>query len=155
MNLEPVTSFLHIILDNDCNINCTITFARTIPSSSESIRHLIDDAMEYLLLIKCNGRAAHVEEFNFRLALDESLENALRHGNKYDAGKSIAVMIEADDHKAFITVCDEGNGFRIEDVPSPVHEEHTLKPNGRGLHLLKNLFLVEWMDNGRCIKIVV
>jgi hypothetical protein len=155
MHLEPVIPFLHIILDNECNINCMLTFARTIRTSSESIEHLIDDAMDYLSLIKSNGRAVCVDEFNYRLAIDECLQNALQHGNKFDPEKSITVMIEADDHRAFIMVCDEGDGFRIEDVPSPVLVEHVLKPGGRGLHLLKNLFPVEWFDNGRCIRIEV
>lgn len=155
MHFEQFSPVLHIIIDNDYNINCMNTFSRTIPSSTESIESLIIDAMDYLQLLKNNGRAAHVDEFNYRLALDESLENALRHGNRYEAGKFISVMIEADDHRAFITVCDEGDGFSIKDVPSPVEEKHAFKPNGRGLHLLRNLCTVEWLDNGRCIRIEV
>jgi serine/threonine-protein kinase RsbW len=155
MHTEPLSPFLHIILDNDCNINCMMTYARTIPSSSEAIRILVMEAMEYLSQIKANGRASHVDEFHYRLALDETLENALRHGNRHDADKSISVMIEADDHRAFITVCDEGDGFQAGDLPNPADPRQAFKPGGRGLHLLKNLCAVEWTDNGRCIRIEV
>ena len=132
-----------------------MTFNREIPSTQEAIEGVIYEALEYLSAVRKNGRAAHVDMFHYRLALDESLENALRHGNRFNPDRLISLAIHADDRKAYITVCDEGEGFSIDRVPDPVSPEHAFKPNGRGLHLLRNLFNVEWQDGGRCIRIEV
>jgi anti-sigma regulatory factor (Ser/Thr protein kinase) len=130
-------------------------FKRNIPSTQEAIERTIHEALEFLSLIRTHGRAMNVDAFNYRLALDESLENALRHGNRSNPGRLISLVINADDARAYITVRDEGEGFAVDRVPSPVNPEHAFKPNGRGLHLLRNLFNVEWQDGGRCIRIEV
>jgi hypothetical protein len=151
MNLEPVTSYLHIILDNDCNINCMMTFARTVKSGPDTLHNLIIEAMEYLLLMKENGRAAYVDIVNYRKALVESLERAFSCGNKCDISKMISVMIEADDHRAFITVCHEGNGARPVDRSCTTDDVQS----GEGQGLLNELRNVEYLSDDRWITIVV
>jgi anti-sigma regulatory factor (Ser/Thr protein kinase) len=130
-------------------------FKRNIPSTQEAIEQTIFEALDFLSVIRTHGRARNVDAFHYRLALDESLENALRHGNRFNPNRLISLVINADDARAYITVRDEGEGFAVDRVPDPVSPEHAFKPNGRGLHLLKNLFNVEWQDGGRCIRIEV
>ncbi|HPU87859.1 MAG TPA: ATP-binding protein [Spirochaetota bacterium] len=96
-----------------------MTVIRTIPSTPSSARHLVSEAMEYLAFLKESGYARSVTEFDFRLVLDEAVENALRHGNGCDAKKRITVTVRAYKRTAVITVKDEGAGFYAEDVVDP------------------------------------
>ena len=107
--MEQASSYLHITFDNDSNANCMLTFARTVPSQPEMLHNLIADAMGYLIFMKDNGLAGPVDIVKYRQALVGSIEHAFCFGNKCDINKSISVMIEADDLRAFITVCYEGN----------------------------------------------
>jgi hypothetical protein len=151
MNLEPVTSYLHIILDNESNINCMMTFARTVKSSPDTLHNLIIEAMEYLLLLKENGRAAYVDIVKYRKALVESLERAFNFGNKCDMKKDISVMIEADDHRAFITVCHEGNGVQ----PSGLSGNNRVNRNGDCHGFLNDLRNADNLVDDRFDMIVV
>ncbi|HNR90759.1 MAG TPA: RHS repeat-associated core domain-containing protein [Spirochaetota bacterium] len=64
-----------------------MSFVRAIPSTAESAKQLIADAMAYLSQVQAEGKAGNVSEFDFRLALDEAVQNAYRHGNGRDPGK--------------------------------------------------------------------
>jgi serine/threonine-protein kinase RsbW len=132
-----------------------MTFHRTIPSTPTSAKHLVAEAMEYLSAVQSTGKAATVTAFDFRLALDEAIENALRHGNECDADKRITVTVKAHKRKVVITVCDEGRGFCADDVPDPKAKENRFKLHGRGVCLLKKMFEVKWTKKGRCVRVEV
>ena len=55
--------------------------------------------------------------FAIRLALDEALTNAVRHGNGNDASKTVTVDYQLTDEQFRVTICDEGAGFRPGEVP--------------------------------------
>jgi len=130
-----------------------MSFVRAIPSTAESAKQLIADAMAYLSQVQAEGKAGNVSEFDFRLALDEAVQNAYLHGNGRDPGKRIHVSIKSYKQKVQITVCDEGNGFHADALPDPKEMENRFKPHGRGVCLLKNLFRVNWSDGGRCVRV--
>jgi serine/threonine-protein kinase RsbW len=75
--------------------------------------------------------------FAIRLALEEAFSNAIEHGNKFDAGKSITVAADVNDDRAVITITDEGEGFDPDAVPDPTVDENLEKPCGRGLMLMR------------------
>ncbi len=75
--------------------------------------------------------------FAVRLALDEALSNAVRHGNKLDASKSVTVEYEVSPTRVTISVTDQGPGFDPESVPDPTLDENLDQPHGRGLMLIK------------------
>lgn len=94
--------------------------------------------------------------FAIKLALEEALSNAVKHGNRNDESKRITVRYAVDFDRAIIIVRDEGAGFEPESVPDCRRPERLPVPNGRGIMLIRAYMdEVEFRDNGReicCIK---
>jgi serine/threonine-protein kinase RsbW len=87
--------------------------------------------------------------FGIRLALEEALVNAIKHGNGMDPDKSVRIgcLIRAD--RVRIEIEDEGEGFIPGDVPDPTADENLEKPCGRGIMLMKAfLSSVEYNEVG-------
>ena len=75
------------------------------------------------------------------VAVRESVANAIKHGNKNDARKSVHVEFAADFGEApgvSIRVRDEGDGFDPEEVADPLAPENLLKGSGRGIFLIRS-----------------
>jgi serine/threonine-protein kinase RsbW len=130
-----------------------LIFEKTISSSREASRMLINEAMGFFARIKEKGYARNVSEFCMRLALDEALENALRHGNNYDNSKAIFFRMKGYKTKINVTVQDQGMGFCPHRVADPLHGNNRYAPNGRGILLLSNIGNVSWNDTGNCVSI--
>ncbi len=77
------------------------------------------------------------DQFAIKLALEEALANAIKHGNAGDASKSVVVEYHIDPDQARISVQDEGSGFDPKCVPDCTLDENLEKPNGRGVMLMK------------------
>ena len=75
--------------------------------------------------------------FAVRLALDEALANAVKHGNAGDAAKKVMVDLEVSPARAVISVQDQGPGFIPERLPDPTADENLGRPNGRGVMLMQ------------------
>jgi serine/threonine-protein kinase RsbW len=75
------------------------------------------------------------EETYIGLAVREVLINAIRHGNRFDAKKKAAVRLARDPENLVVEVADEGQGFRIEDVPDPLAPRYRQRRTGRGLKI--------------------
>jgi serine/threonine-protein kinase RsbW len=87
--------------------------------------------------------------FGVRLALEEALVNAIKHGNGLDPKKQVHVGCQISDEKVRIIIEDEGNGFRPGDVPDPTEDENLEKPCGRGIMLMRAfLSMVEYNERG-------
>lgn len=76
--------------------------------------------------------------FAIKLALEEAITNAVKHGNRCDASKSIVVRFHVDSDRAIIMVRDQGPGFAVANVPDPTAEENLERPNGRGIMLMQS-----------------
>ena len=114
-----------------------------IPSDLNEARRL-----EQRLLEEVARRGyGEAEVFAIKLALEEVLINAIKHGNKYDPNKSVRVAHEIDEHRVVFTITDEGEGFRLADVPDPTADENLERPCGRGLMLMQ-AFMDEVSFNG-------
>ncbi len=124
------------------------TYTRTIPSSREATRNLLSEAMAFFHEKRSEGLARQVDEYHFRLALDETVENALRHGNSFDPNKSIGFSLKILKTRAVITVSDDGEGFNPGELPNPRLCENFFKHSGRGVFLLKNLCKVSFNAEG-------
>ncbi|MEX2388061.1 MAG: ATP-binding protein [Phycisphaeraceae bacterium] len=75
--------------------------------------------------------------FAIRLALDEALTNAIRHGNCNDPSKQVVVEWSVTDRQVRISVTDEGCGFCPGELPDPTTEENLTRPCGRGVMLMQ------------------
>ncbi len=92
---------------------------------------------ERLLSIVSDCGYCEADMFAIKLALEEGLVNAVKHGNKHDPGKYVTVDWEIDDKKVTFSIADEGCGFTPCEVPDPTCDENLLRPCGRGIMLMK------------------
>jgi serine/threonine-protein kinase RsbW len=93
--------------------------------------------------------------FSMRLAIEEALVNAIKHGNQRDLSKSVHVGWSVAPERAVVSVEDEGPGFRLEDVPDCTAEENLDKPSGRGILLMRRfLSTVEYNEKGNRVTLV-
>lgn len=119
-----------------------------IPSLSENIRiveSFIDNAKEkYHLDDDIYG--------NIMIAVTESVNNAIMHGNQSDKSKSVFLSLILEEKLIKFTVRDEGEGFDYQNLPDPTAPENIDKPGGRGIFLMKNLCdEVQFNENGSSI----
>jgi serine/threonine-protein kinase RsbW len=75
--------------------------------------------------------------FGVLMALEESLTNAIRHGNKCDESKRVLVECKASPDRFWLRVTDEGPGFKPQAVPDCTADENLGCPGGRGLALIQ------------------
>ena len=88
--------------------------------------------------------------FAIKLALEEGLINAIKHGNKLDPAKTVTVDATVTDERAEFTISDQGPGFVRVEVPAPTDEANLEKSSGRGLLLIEAYMTeVKYHDNGR------
>ena len=93
--------------------------------------------------------------FAIRLALEEGLMNAIKHGNKLDPKKTVHVEANVTPKRTEVTIEDQGKGFHRETVPDPCAEENLLKCSGRGI-LLMEAYMdeVKYSQGGRRVRMV-
>ncbi len=93
--------------------------------------------------------------FAVKLALEEALTNAFRHGNKCDPSKKITVRYLVTEERIEIEIYDEGEGFEPADVPDPTLPENIDRPHGRGIMLMRSyLDKVEYRGDGNAVRLV-
>jgi serine/threonine-protein kinase RsbW len=95
------------------------------------------------------GRYAYSEAsvFSIRLAMEEGLNNAIKHGNRYDPNKGVQVTLEIDDRRVVISITDQGQGFDPAGVPDPTRDENLEKPCGRGIMLMRAYMDEVWYNS--------
>ena len=121
-----------------------------IPSLSENIRIIesfIDNAKdEYKLTDDIYG--------NIMIAVTESVNNAIVHGNKSDKTKNVHLVLSLEPGLVKFTIQDEGTGFDYKNLPDPTSPENLEKPGGRGIFVMKNLCdTVSFTDNGKKVEL--
>ena len=87
--------------------------------------------------MEAEGYPEH-DVFAMRLALEEALVNALKHGHRNDPGKQVQVRYDVTAERALAEVRDEGPGFDPDAVPDPLAAENLERPSGRGLLLMRH-----------------
>lgn len=89
------------------------------------------------------------------LAVLESFNNAVIHGNNKDSSKYVSIsFIESVDQYIFI-IDDEGVGFNYTNVPDPCLVGNIRKESGRGIFIMKQYAdKVSFMNNGSSVKLI-
>jgi serine/threonine-protein kinase RsbW len=91
---------------------------------------------------------------NILIAVTEAVNNAIIHGNKSQAAKTVKVNAEKVNGHVVFSVLDEGEGFDFDNLPDPTAPENIEKPDGRGIFLMKNLSdEVSFDENGSKVSI--
>ena len=76
--------------------------------------------------------------FSIKLALEEALINAIKHGNQMDRSKKVRIAFRVVPERFEVRIADEGPGFNPADVPDPIAVENLERPCGRGLLLMRH-----------------
>jgi serine/threonine-protein kinase RsbW len=91
------------------------------------------------------GRMAGLDEDSLHwvsVAVRESVVNAIKHGNRNDESKRVAVEFTPvpahEPQEIIIRVEDEGEGFDPEEIADPLAPENILKSSGRGIFLIRS-----------------
>ena len=93
--------------------------------------------------------------FAIKLALEEAMRNAIKHGNCFDSKKKVHIHAVVTPRQAEIVIEDEGPGFTRSRVPDPTLPENLEKCGGRGIHLIEAYMnSVEWSQGGRRIRMI-
>jgi len=108
-----------------------IVFPSTLEARAEAEKQIMD-------YLDQNGCVNEEEIFSIKLALEESLVNAIRHGNKFDTKKNVmlAYGFEGEDFK--LEIEDEGEGFDFDHLPDPTDPANIERPHGRGVMLMRH-----------------
>ncbi|MEJ8802592.1 ATP-binding protein [Pontibacter sp. H249] len=92
---------------------------------------------------------------NIMVAVTESVNNAIRHGNKFDKDKNVYLTLQVEDNQLTFEIEDEGPGFDYENLPDPTAPENLENPGGRGIFLMRNLCdKVSFEENGKKVQLV-
>jgi serine/threonine-protein kinase RsbW len=105
-----------------------------IPSDTDEA-HRLQGAIADLLKAQ---RFSEREIFGIKLALEEALVNAIKHGNRLDRTKKVRVAYHIREEVFYVRIADEGAGFDPDEVPDPTDIENLERPCGRGLLLMRH-----------------
>jgi len=105
-----------------------------IPSDTNESRRFQEEIEKELRALQVTDQ----EIFALRLALEEALVNAIKHGNQMDRSRNVLISYRFLSDRFEIQITDEGTGFDPEDVPDPTAFENLERPCGRGLMLMRH-----------------
>jgi serine/threonine-protein kinase RsbW len=122
--------------------------SHAIPSDPSEAR-LVQLEIERLLQV---NQFSEKEIFGIKLALDEAIVNAIKHGNHFDRNKKVHISFHVQPTRFDIQIADEGTGFDPQDVPDPTAFENLERPCGRGLMLMRHYMTeVTFRSSGNCV----
>ena len=94
--------------------------------------------------------------FAVRLAIEEAVVNAFRHGNRSDPAKVVFFRAAIDDARADFEVEDQGPGFDPRLIPDLTDEDNLEIPSGRGVMLIKAYMTeVEYVKPGNKLRMAL
>jgi serine/threonine-protein kinase RsbW len=118
-----------------------------IPSDLEAARRV----QEVIEAVVKPAFAEH-DAFAIKMAVEEALVNAIKHGNQMDPDKNVRVRYALGPERFDVRITDDGPGFNPDDVPDPTAPENLERPCGRGLLLIRYYMSeVSFQDSGRTI----
>ena len=120
----------------------------TIPSRTREGMRVQRQLLEQLEQFRYPNR----DVLAVRLATEEAIVNAIKHGNSKDPDKTLRVWWKIDSNHVTIRIEDEGAGFDVNSVPDPCLQENLERPSGRGIMLMRRyMSSVEYLDDGRTL----
>ena len=110
-------------------MNSLPAFSSTLDSVAESV----DGAEESVRRFAHDAGFEDSDQYFIGLAAREILINAIKHGNRFDESKKVGLRLSTDSNVLTIDVTDQGEGFRLENVPDPRLPENLERGSGRGI----------------------
>jgi serine/threonine-protein kinase RsbW len=91
---------------------------------------------------------------NIMVAVTEAVNNAIRHGNKFDKDKNVYLSLYVNPNQLKFEIEDEGTGFDFNNLDDPTAPENLENPGGRGIFLIRHLAdEVEFSKEGRRLEL--
>src|SRR5580704_15291778 len=123
-------------------------FEEIIPSNTAAGQSVQERIIQLLEELRFEDR----DVFGIRLALEEALVNAIKHGNQMDPSKTVRIMCRAGYQKVRIEIEDQGEGFHPAEVPDPTADENLERPCGRGIMLMRAFMTsITFNPSGNCV----
>jgi serine/threonine-protein kinase RsbW len=107
----------------------------TLPSTPRSIGRV----ERFLEKINRSIQLDEIRLHKLMVSLTEAVNNAIVHGNKENLKKRVVIQCEILPGWLLARVHDEGKGFNLEKVDSPLKKENLLRESGRGIFLMRTL----------------
>ena len=95
------------------------------------------------------------DAFRMELAVNEAVDNAIRHGNRGDSSAVTRLNVSDDGQELVVEVQDQGAGFQLEAVQPLSERNLALAEGGRGVALMQRLMdevRVETRDGRNCVR---
>jgi serine/threonine-protein kinase RsbW len=158
-NEDELKTLVEIVLNYKTKF---IDQTETVQNLHESIEFELPSAispmhavLDYLMKRVEKVGVVRSENSNLFIALDEAFVNAVKHGNKFDAGKNIKITAEVSTKEARFTIEDEGEGFDITAIPDPCDPENLFKTSGRGVLFIYNIMdEVKYNERGNRLTMI-
>src|SRR5689334_17229060 len=109
-----------------------------IPSDLGEARRVQNEIEEVLRA----SRYTEHDIFAIKLALEEALVNAIKHGNQMDPEKRVRGSYRITPERFDIRIADEGAGFNPDELPDPTAHDRIELGCGRGVFLIRG-FMTE------------
>ena len=106
---------------------------RILNSDPKHCADLVRDLLDLLELDRWNKD----DMFSIRMAVEEAVMNAIKHGNGEDSEKKVHVLVRLEPDRFYAKITDQGPGFCPDDVPDPTADSNLEKTSGRGVMLMK------------------
>lgn len=119
-----------------------------------SERTEIDRAQAVVMGVMEQLNYPEASRFAVRLALEEALSNAIRHGHKgLPADTPVRLEFNARPDSIDLLVEDKGPGFDPDKIPDPTLDENLELPAGRGILLMRAyMSRVEFGPSGNLVR---
>ncbi|MEM1329812.1 MAG: ATP-binding protein [Planctomycetota bacterium] len=119
-------------------------------------RDLIIEAEQRVLDAAERMGYADAARFAIRLALEEAITNAFKHGHaQLPPTTTVGLSYEISSEKLTVDIEDQGPGFDPDAVADPTLDENLERPFGRGLMLIRAYMTsVEHIGRGNHVRFV-
>ena len=117
-------------------------FVSTMDAMGETLKSALKALVE-------RGWVDPKQTFYAQLCLEEALVNAVEHGNRRDAAKTVRIELSEEGECCLIRVYDQGSGF----VPADIHLPELEQVNGRGICLIRYCMEnVNYDNDKKCLE---
>ena len=123
------------------------SFEVLIPSDPQEAPRVQD-----LIEVRLKSFTTKTGDFSIKLALEEALVNAIKHGNQMDPDKQVLVAYRVLADRFEIRITDEATASTPRTCPTRPAVENLERPCGRGLMLMRHYMTeVEYHGQGNAV----
>lgn len=132
------------------------------PAGPDSGEHVLSNPIDGLKLAEdlvlsalCRHHYPEAARFAVRLALEEAVVNAFKHGSRGIENPKVEFGYRVAPNELMIRVKDPGPGFDPRKLPDPTAPENLERPGGRGVMLMRAFMTrVEYNSSGNQITMI-